>query len=368
MFVVDKRVTHLAQGYDRILDAQRDLLARWRHRLLAAYAHQRAIYDAARAQSRARTRRLATGSIAAVIVASALFAAGFFLAGMPGWPAAAAMLAGLAIGAAAAATLLWRVVLSTPQPPAHPLRAPLRTRLFPPLLPRWCEGLQGRLPEEMPYEGAKGEYDFVAEMVRLPGVPGYLVYRLRQRPGDDVDVVAVGPWGVWVFEVKYWSGRITWRPGGWHREKSYYAPGGHPVTENKEISQPPDEQWQRMSDDVAETLRRRVGRLLVSVPGLMAIGGGLAFTHPEATYDIAPGCPCAWATIGGWKQQLARAPSIPGLTERAQLQILDALLARHREIGGTGETLSMEAYAAQWIRHVENNLAAWLRESERGPR
>jgi hypothetical protein len=363
MFIVDKRVTHLVQGYDRILDAQRNLPARWRHRLLTAYARQRAAYDAARAQFRAQTRRLTAGTIFAAIAASMLFAAGLFFAGMPGWPAAA-MLAGLASGGTATAMWLWRVVLSAPRPPAHPLRAPLKAHLFPPLLPRWYEGLQGRLPEEMPYEGAKGEYDFVAQMVRLASVPGYLVYRLRQRPGDDVDVVAVGSWGVWVFEVKYWSGRITWRPGGWHREKSYYAPGGHPVTENKEISQPPDEQWQRMGADVAETLRRRVGRLLASVPALVRIGGGLAFTHPEAIYDIAPDCPSAWATIGGWKQQLARAPSIPGLTERAQLQVLDALLARHLEIGGLGETLSMDAYAAQWIRHVENNLAAWLREAD----
>jgi Nuclease-related domain len=364
MILVDKRVTNLIQGYDRLHEAERTLADRWRHRLLTAYARQRAAYDAAAARHRARTLGLGRAALAAAAAGAALLlAAGLFFKGAAGWQAALAV-GGLAVCGAGVAIWLWQGVLAAPRRPAHPLRGSLRARLFPALLPRWYDGLQGRLPADMPYTGATGEYELVSQLAGLRGVPGFLLYRLRQRPGDDVDVAVVGSKGVWVFEVKYWSGQITWGPGGWHREKSYYARGGQRVTEDREISQPPDEQWQRMAVDVAETLRRREPRLIAAIPALARIGGGLAFTHPEATYDIAPGCPCAWGTIGGWKQQMVRAPAIAGVTARAQVRILDALLARHREFAEIRETLSMDAYAAQLVRHVENELAAWLRAAE----
>jgi hypothetical protein len=367
MILVDKRVTHLVQGYDRLHEAERDLTARWRHRLLAAYARQRAAYDAARMEHRLRTRRLAAGALlagAAGIVL--LFAAGLLFAGTGGWPAAALLLAGLALAGTGVGAWVWPGILFAARRPAHPLHGPLKARLFPPLLPRWYDGLRGRLPVELPYEGARGEYEFVSQLARPRGARSFLLYRLRQRPGDDVDVAVVGPYGVWVFEVKYWSGHIAWGPDGWHREKSYYARGGQPVTESREISQPPDEQWRRMAVDVAETLRRREPRLISAIPALARIGGGLAFTHPRATYDIAPGPPFAWQTSGGWKQQLSRAAAISGMTERAELRILDALLARHREFADTDETLSMATYASQLVQQVEKGLAAWVGAAEGG--
>jgi hypothetical protein len=217
----------------------------------------------------------------------------------------------------------------------------------------------------LPYEGARGEYAFVSQLARLRRGRNFLLYRLRQRPGDDVDVVVVGPAGVWVFEVKYWSGHITWEANGWHREKSFYAPGGKQVTESREISQPPDEQWQRMAVDVAETIRRREPRILAHVPEVARIKGGLAFTHPKASYDIAPGSPFVWRTTAGWRQQLSRARALPGMTERAELRILDALLSRHREFAETNETLPMDVYADQLVAQVERGLVAWLRANER---
>jgi hypothetical protein len=369
MNLVDKRVTNLVQGYDRLHEAEKNLAARWRHRLLAAYTRQRVAYDAALARHRARTRGLVLAALAATAVGiGLLIAAGLLFAGTGGWPVAALAVAGLAIGGAGIAVWLWQAVLAAPRRPAHPLRGALKARLFPSLLPRWYDGLQGRLPAEMPYQGASGEYEFVSQLAGLRGVPGFLLYRLQQRPGDDVDVAVVGAKGLWVFEVKYWSGLITWGPDGWHRQKTYYARGGQPVTEAKEISQPPDEQWRRMAMDVAETLRRREPQLIAAFPALARVNGGLAFTHPDARYDIAPDGPCAWSTIGGWRQRFAAAPAIPHITERDVLRILDALLSRHHAFADTAEKLSMDTYAAQLVRHTENELAAWLRAAELGLR
>jgi hypothetical protein len=365
VIIVDKRVSYLVRGYDRLLRGERDLIARWRPRLLGVYARQRAAYDAARIRHRARVRRLLAGGLAAAVAGGGLVVvAGLMLEASGGWPAVALLAAGLAVAGAGGAVWLWRGILTAPRPPAHPLRGPLKALLFPSLLPRWYDGLRGRLPAELPYEGARGEYEFVSQLARLRRGRSFLLYRLQQRPGDDVDVLIVGGSGVWVFEVKYWSGHIAWEANGWHREKSFYARGGQQVTESREISQPPDEQWQRMAVDVAETLRRREPRLLGILPDLARIKGGLAFTHPKAVYDIDPGSPFVWQTTAGWQQQLARAPAIPGMTERAELQILDALLSRHREFAVTSETLPMDTYADQLVAQVEKELGKWLQAAD----
>jgi hypothetical protein len=294
----------------------------------------------------------------ALIVAVLLLLSGLLLE--TPWLSALLMSMGLAVSAAVGGIGFWQFLLAAPTRPEHPLHGRLRARLFPSLLPRWRQGLVGRFPPGKPYEGVVGERRFVQALQRSKA-PGYILYRLRQRPGDDVDVVVVGPSGVWVFEVKYWSGRIVWKNGGWYREKSYYAPGGRLVTEPREVSQPPDQQWRRMADDVAETLRRRGRQLLARIPSLIQIRGGLAFTHDKASYEIATDCPFAWGGIGLWQQQLAKTPGLDGLGERDILQVLDALLARHSEFNGQGDVLSMEAYAEDLIRGVEARLAAWTR-------
>jgi hypothetical protein len=359
MILIDQRLTHLVQGYDRIRESDRDLARNWRHSLLSAYARRREAYDSAQARRRARTRRTIPWLSLGLIVTVLTFLGGLLL--RPAWLSVLLLLLGFAAAAAVGGAGLWQFLLAVPRRPEHPLRGRLRARLFPSLLPRWRQGLVGRFPAGKPYEGVVGERRLVQALQRS-NAQGYILYRLRQRPGDDVDVVVVGPSGVWVFEVKYWSGRIVWQNGQWYREKSYYASGGRLVTEPREVSQPPDQQWRRMADDVAETIRRRDRQLLARIPSLTEIRGGLAFTHDEASYEIAADCPFAWGTIGPWQQQLAKAPRLAGLRERDVLQVLDALLARHSEFSEQIEVLSMEVYAEDLLRGVEARLAAWTRD------
>lgn len=360
MILVDTRLTDLVSGYDSVREAA--LQSKWRPLLLRAYAHRRGAYEVERSQHRRKMTnlkpRLATGSI----VAAVLFLAGLLLRGEQEWLASLLMLMGVAGGGLVGTIWLWKAIILSPKPPQHPLREPLKSKLFPPLLPPWREGLRGQLPTRAPYEGFTGENDFVGSLQRLQGDSSYIIYRLRQRLGDDVDVTVVGPKGVWVFEVKYWSGRISWRDGEWSHEKSYYRRGGNLVTESLEIGQPPDQQWQRMADDVAETLRRRTPRLVARLPALIQIRGGLVFTHPDASYDIAQGCPCAWGSIDFWIRRLAGAPVIASMNEHVILHALDALLARHRQVSEDRMTTPMDTYAAQLIKKAEARLAEWMRD------
>ena len=159
--------------------------------------------------------------------------------------------------------------------------------------------------------------------------------------------------GVWVFDVKYWSGRIIWR-NGWQRER-------RGVWEKAE-GEPPDRQCGRMAQEVAETLKRHAGRLLARAPGASKIRGGLVFTHPGAIYDIPKNSPFNWGTLDYWLTELRAARPIARLGEVEALEIVETLLRRHRQVSGDAATRSMQAFADQLVREAEARLAAWARE------
>lgn len=370
MILVDKSVIDLLPGYERVRRADEELLQRWREPLLAAYARRRALYEGELAELHQRQAeflarvRVGMGLSSALLLLGLLtfpalllvselgdlrgplfcFGPLLILAGLNGWAILGVM-------------WLWQRSREKPSPPEHPLKS----GLVEPLLPLWREGLREWLPAEKPYEGATGEYHFIARLQPLNNHT-YVLYRLQQKPGDDVDVTLVGPKGVWVFEVKYLKGTIRWRDGVWSHAKTYHGEGGIPVTESKEIVEPFDQQWKRMAEEVAETIQRHASGLVARIPRLAKPRGGLVFSHPQSTYDIPPGSPFNWGVIQFWLETLQKIPDIPEMDERAAMEVLDVLLARHRRVSGEPARRSMNTYAARLVEAAEARLAAWVQE------
>jgi hypothetical protein len=370
MILIDNSLIDLVRGYERIVRAEAELAQRWREPLLAAYARRREAYEDELAELRrrradllARSRQGLWLSSILVILGLLVFPAAFLISQLGDLRGPLLcfgpllIVAGLAGWGAVGALLLWQRNRPLPPPPVHPLKADL----VGPLLPSWREGLRGRLPAEKAYEGATGEYHFIARLQAIDQ-RSYLVYRLQQQPNNDVDVAIVGPLGVWVFEVKYLKGVIRWRDGVWTHEKTYRGAGGAPVTENKETGEAYDQQWRRMRDDVAETILRRAPDLVARLPQAARVRGGLVFTHPNSTYDIPPGCPFNWGLIPFWLETLRKMPEVPGMDERAVMEVLEVLLARHRRVSRTPAGRSMASYAARVIDQAEMRLKAWAEE------
>ena len=189
-------------------------------------------------------------------------------------------------------------------------------------------------------------------------MPGYIFYRIQQERGDDLDVVLVWPAGLYVFEVKNWMGTVAWREGAWR----HLGLNGQPA----DVGEPPDQQWQRMADDLVETLLRRAPELLERLPALGKPRGGLVFTHPLARYEIAADAPFRWGTPAAWMTHLLKARPSAGLSERDQMAILDALLARHQQISGGPDSRSLDLHAQHLIAAVEASLAAAPGAARRG--
>jgi hypothetical protein len=100
----------------------------------------------------------------------------------------------------------------------------------------------------------------------------------------DADVIVASPTGVWVYEVKHWSGEITCERGQWRRVKTFREPGGRLVRE-LEALRPFDRQWAKEAAAVKGALRRAlpdcselpeaVGGASLYPPGVVVLRGRL---------------------------------------------------------------------------------------------
>lgn len=170
----------------------------------------------------------------------------------------------------------------------------------------------------------------------------FAVRDLLVRKSLDVDVLIVGPSGMWVFEVKHWSGRIVCRDGDWHRERTYYEPGGFEATEVKKISAF-DRQWQREVEAMATTLSRRLKAPIASAA--TAARGGLVFSHHDADLEIDGSCGAGYGPPGFWVDTVAREPSLPAFNQYEQLRVLDALFSWSRKLEGADHSGCAERLA-----------------------
>lgn len=360
MTLLDNRVSDLIAGYNLVYHAESQIKNKWRTRLLKAYAQQRAQYDIVRTAYQERFRgfkfnaltgyifiggglivallmAIVSGLVNKIEIARGLRTAAIYLGA-----------AGISVGLVLAAIWLWLAKFNVPQPPQHPLKSNLVKSPY----PAWQKALKGKLPDKLETQGARGEHNFVRRMAHELGSSHFIIYRLQQKQGDDIDVTIVGPTGIWVFEVKYWSGTIKWDNGQWKRIQPNNP---HPI-----INQPPDEQWQRMAADVAKTIRIQAPQLPARFLNAIGIKGGIAFTLPSARIDISPGLPVQWGTMIDWVKRLKTTPQIPGWDDSVTFTVLDALLKRHHQVLSTTNNRSMETTARSLMQQMEKDLQSWI--------
>jgi hypothetical protein len=374
MKLIDKSIFEIVAGYDDVLQAETQLRAQWRPRLLAAYAQRKE--HTGQEEGTPKRKQL-------LFLASVLFGVLFLLVGtglacrgilhprenLLGYCCGGPLLAllGVLIFGAAGFSRRGTRNQSTGRVPLHPLRS----GIFPDLRTSWMAGLEGELKTEVSDHpdhrnksekdyGAQGERAFIQRLMEVCCETDFVIARSMQRPKEDVDLILIGDKGIWVFEVKHWSGEIYWDDRGWQRKQTYYERGGVEVTKQPEVSEPPDEQWIRAAAEVSRTLQSQAAEVLELYPELEKVRGGIVFTHEDAVFKFQPGRPTFWGPLNFWIKTLQEIELKVDLDTRSRLQIVDALLDRHHEFAPAGKQRSMRTYAKGVVQETEKQLEAWV--------
>ncbi len=351
MIHVNKRATNLYKGYQEISQAENVLRSTWRPDLLATYTRQLRIYE--KSKTRYENNKPIVSGLGGLGTAVTLMTAIFALI-LPGLPLNFRLsLVALAFLLSITFVLVWRFYMRNgfiEQPP-HPLNGSINEQLFPQLFGDWQAKLQIDFNFHWRNLGDDGERDFIWQLMKTFDHRTYLLHQIQQRPNSqsDVDIILVGPKGIWLFEVIDWDGKITGRNSDWEWIRL-------DKKEPENIKETPVTEWSQMVTDLQETLRRRVPNLR---PDLLIIHGGVVFgsSKKPPQIDIGACCQGAWGTPQIWGERMMLAEEIPNLSAGEVFQIIDALLECHQQLTGIDRnTFSMNAYASRLIRDAEDRL------------
>jgi hypothetical protein len=370
--LIDPFRSDLLAGYKRIRFARLWLLGKWRFKLLQAYSKRWEQFAQAAARQEVRKSRYKKYLPWVGIGLLILCAGGYWLTLASFCFGSVLILASVLAGSTAMVT--WVVFSRKPKAPENPVAqntknkstSPLKQKLFPDLVPIWRQGMAARIPsvgevDEMANEtgiwGLIGEFDLVRELAMIVSPNTFILHRLNQIPGDDLDVVVIGPKGFWYFEVKHHNAHFEWQNGTWNIWRLDHKTRTH-VRVN--MSQDPDAQWSRMRKDALKTLELHGRDLSAKAPRVADIKGGLVFSNANAALNIQEPAPFDWGTIPAWMQKYREAPRLREMTPRVILQLVELLTKRHQELNPNSRVYSMETHVTKVLKDVEGKIQAWI--------
>jgi hypothetical protein len=345
----------LQQGYLSIGRSQRLLELEWARAIKVAERriHQRQIQawsaKVAVELRRQRTLKILTPIVFVVLCSCALIST-LLPFGLLSW--GMAMILSLAmVGGLILQTARIEKLEKNPPPKATEGRKTLN------ITEKWWEGLKP-LPLEIKADGDKGEKALLDTLEKQLSNQYVALLQVRVLQNLDVDVVVLGPNGIWLLESKYHSGKVICRNGEWSQEKRYYGRGGIP---KKEIlpRDPYDEQWLREKESVATTITRRLPQDLHWLGN--EIRGGLVFTHPHVTPEIDPSCRVEYGSISEWVKKISSSPAVPNMNTEILLCILDAVVEYANEIAAETSNRSAEQLAVDVYRKAEVEIPAFIK-------
>jgi len=221
-------------------------------------------------------------------------------------------------------SLFWSAVSPKPKPS---LSAPLR-RVD--LLTRWWQRCEARGLQVSPISfdkgGWRGEYRLAGMLMRDRTMSGVGIFGYRVGPQSDVDILLVGPKGVWVLESKYWRGHVIRRPdGSW-----YQLNDENPIPTQREA---PDRQVLRLRTRIIQILQQ-------ALPGHSwqdLVHAAVVFTHPQVSLLVA-GTPLVFhGTCEEFFQYWHLKPALSEWRDPVTwLRVVDALFVYEYRVVGLG--------------------------------
>ena len=376
--LIDLFTSDLVAGYKEIQTVRQALLDKWRFELLRAYTARwdRYTQELDRQERRKRRYQQFLPFIGVILL---------FFCSMGAWLtlestdlACLGMLLTLGTGFGVLIALgIWMSFSQTPTPPENPVsrtsndedESPLRQRLFPELLPLWQRQLAIGIPTELEVDriaeetgkwGLIGEFDLIRALEPVASLDTYILHNVQLTPGDDLDVVFIGPKGIWYFEVKHWNADFVWQNGAW---QILQFDQGTQKFEPVRLSEYPDQQWARMRSEAIATLNgsgESGSNVLKKLPVLGNIQGGLVFSNVHARIEIDRSAPFRYGTIEQWVAAYQAAPRLRDMSPERALQLVEILLKRHQSLYPEVELHSTREVIARVLAEVEAGIQEWV--------
>jgi nuclease-like protein len=372
--LIDLFTSDLVAGYKEVETGRQALLEKWRFELLRAYTAKwdHHLQELARQERRKKRYQQFLPFIGVILL---------FFCSMGAWLtlestdlACLGMILTLSTGFGVLIALgVWMSFSQTPLPPENPVsrtsndedESPLRQRLFPELLPLWQRKLAVGIPTELEVDrlaeetgkwGLIGEFDLIRALEQVASYDTYILHRVQLKPGDDLDVVVIGPKGIWYFEVKHWNADFIWQNGTWQiLQFDRSTQNFEPVP----LNEYPDQQWVRMREEAVSMLNA-AGSLLKKLPVLANIQGGIVFSNVHARIEIDRLAPFRYGTIEQWAAAYQSAPRLRDMSPERALQLVEILLKRHQSLYPGVELHSTRDIIAKVVADVEVGIQEWV--------
>jgi hypothetical protein len=376
--LIDLFIADLLAGYRQVRNARQELMKKWRLEMLRAYSRkwERHAQRLAQQERRREQFQKALPFLGAALLLPVGLGAWFVLSG--GEQTCLGMFLMLGTGFGVLMGLGgWMRLTTPPEPPENPVShtkeeedSPLRQQLFPDLVPLWrremalivpTEEEAQRMAEQTGRWGLIGEFDFIRQLERIVSENTYILQGLQPRTGDEMDVMVIGPKGLWYFEVSHWNAHFSWRNGVW--EIWHYDPETGGYHRPADVRESPDAEWRRLRDEALANLRAATGDLLTKRPSLANIRGGIVFTNEHALVEIGRTAPFAYGNIDQWISTYRAAPRLKEMSQARVLQLLDVLLKRHQSFYPEAAVHSMKDSVTRVMEYAEEGIRAWM-ESE----
>jgi hypothetical protein len=365
--IINLNLTDIITGYDVISEYERTFRQRWIQPLLENYAQRRTFYEIELKVYQRSLRRRKMIFLSGTMLLLVLVATGsILLAHALANPDSGQQLSGLiclapifcvggvGIAIMMGATFLFLPSPKRPDPPVHPLKDKNKV-ITPPLTDRWWVGMAAPAAPTQPDEGYAGEVLLIKKLEEI-SFNQLILHRLVQKDGDDLDVVVIGERGIWLFEVKYWKGSILHEDGEWQQMKTFRGPGGRAKMNRRIIENHPDQQWQRMKDELLLTLRKHLNSSFIKSSEVV-IHGGVLFAHPKSKITIPKGSGFSWGNLSFWLNQYTNTPADPVFQDdRNKLLVAEVLIKRHQQVVSESPLKSMKELADRLIIQADEEI------------
>ncbi len=171
---------------------------------------------------------------------------------------------------------------------------------------------------------------------------------------SPVDLLLLGPSGIWMFLLVDWDGMISKQGSNWTQTITVHDKLGRRQREQKSFETSPDDQWLKRKQEIEKRIEANVPQLSSR---LNPVRGGIVFSNPKVNFDKnrVQDNTAAYGRPKGWVARIRNSPTLEDFSLEWQLEILDMLAEP-----GDPQTVSAKDEAERLYKQAVEELRGYI--------